>query len=139
MKISKLNISSLILAATFILLGFSSCKLSINGDLDGQWQVMTVEPEVTEQPIKNRLYFCFYQHICQLTAYNESVLFTGNMKYDEGKTLYIDFPKASSPLCAEQLKQYGINSNPVNFVVEHISRNKLILRDGETIVTLRKF
>ncbi len=37
------------------------------------------------------------------------------------------------------LRQYGINTNPVSFTVVRLDKKNLILRDGETTVTLRKF
>lgn len=125
----------------FLIILFSlllSCqKASINGNLDGRWQVMDVCPSPQDIIIDTRLYYGFYLHVCNLTYYGGS--FTeGNMKY-EGNSLYIDFPNDTTVESFLRLKQYGINSNPVNFTVEFIDKNLLILKDGETTVTLRKF
>lgn len=115
-----------------------SCqKAPINGDLDGQWQVMNVTPEPDDKPIQERIYYCFNLHVCNLTYYGE-VFTSGNMQFD-GKTLYLDFPNANSELSLRRLPQYGINENPITFTVEHLDKKSLILRHGDTVVTMRKF
>ncbi|MDE6795775.1 MAG: lipocalin-like domain-containing protein [Muribaculaceae bacterium] len=123
-----------------VLLLTTGCpKHPINGDLDGQWQVMDVVPEAPEIILQERLYMCFSLHVCQLTEYGNGVNTVGNMKYVKDKTLYLDFPNAHSALSKARLKQYGIYSNPVTFTIEHLDKKKLILRDGDVVVTLRKF
>lgn len=114
-------------------------KHPINGDLDGQWQVMEVVPAPPEIILKGRLYMCFSLHVCQLTEYGNGAAAVGNMKYYDYRTLYLDFPYATSSISKAHLKQYGIYNNPVTFTIEHLDKKKLILRDGEVVVTLRKF
>lgn len=120
---------------------FSSCQKSpINGDLDGQWQIVSVEPEVTPALINSKLYYCFSLHVCQLTYYDNGIVGTGNMKYDsETSSLYLDFPYLKTDYSMSILKQYGIYENPVTFTIEHLDSKSLVMRDGETVVTLRKF
>lgn len=113
-------------------------KSPINGDLDGQWQVVTVEPEVTEIILTEKLYMCFSLHVCQLSQYG-GVWTTGKMEYVNNQTLYLYFPYAITYLSEAKLRQYGINKNPVTFTIEHLDKKSLILRDGDVIVTLRKF
>lgn len=121
-----------------VLLMPTSCeKTPINGDLDGQWQVMSVTPEPTDNPIEERLYYCFSLHVCQLTYYG-GVFTSGNLRFD-GKTIYLDFPYADSELSIRKLRQYGITENPITFNVEHLDKKSLILRHGDTVVTMRKF
>lgn len=128
------------LAIMAVLLTCAGCQKSpINGYLDGQWQVMEVTPEPTEQIITERLYMGFYLHVCQLYYYNGGGWMAGNMKY-EGKTLSLDFPYATdNPDAEAMLRQYGINKNPVVFNIETLTKDRLVIRDGETVVTLRKF
>lgn len=131
-------IACLVIASVFILMLTPSCqKAPINGDLDGQWQVMSVDPEPVDKPISQRIYYCFYLHTCQLTFYG-GVFATANMIYD-GKTLSLDFPYADSELSIRRLCQYGINENPITFTVDHLDKKSLILRHGDTTVTMRKF
>lgn len=131
----SLNIFYLLLMT----LSFSGCQKSpINGDLDGQWQVMSVEPEAPETIITNRIYYCFYMHTCQLTICDEDVWAGGNMNYN-GNNLSIDFPDLTTELAAKKLRQFGIYSNPVTFSIGHLDKKKLILKDGDVTITLRKF
>ncbi len=138
-KITAKNLA-LIISFLTALITTGCPKHPINGDLDGQWQVMTVEPEPAEIVITERIYMCFSLHVCQLTGYGAGVYATGNMLFSQkDKNLYLDFPHATSSLSKSRLKQYGIYSNPVTFTIEHLDKKKLILRDGDVVVTLRKF
>lgn len=123
---------------TLMTIHMGSCQKSpINGDLDGQWQVMDVIPAPPDTIIPERLYYCFALHVCQLTKYGGGFT-TGNMLY-EGNRLWLEFPHAGSIISQQTLKQYGIYSNPVTFTVEHLDKKKLVLRDGDVTVTMRKF
>ncbi len=125
-------------AIILLTLFIQSCqKAPINGDLDGQWQIMEVSPKPTETIINERLYYCFYMHSCMLTYYGGGVT-SGTFIYDK-KTIVLTFPYAQADITKQQLKQYGIYSNPVTFTIDYLDNKKLILRDGETVVTLRKF
>lgn len=133
------NITIALTIAVFVLswVATSCQKTPINGDLDGQWQVMSVTPEPEERPIEERLYYCFNLHVCNLTYYG-GVFTSGNIQFDD-KTLYLDFPYADSHLSIRRLRQYGIDENPITFSVEHLDKKSLILRHGDTVVTMRKF
>ena len=119
----------------------ASCQKSpINGDLDGQWQILNVEPEVKDAVLPGRLYYCFSLHVCQLTHSNGGAITSGNLYYDKVSGLiHLDFPYDKSEISVLRLKQYGINSNPVTFNIEYLDKKKLIMRDGDTVITLRKF
>lgn len=129
----------LTIAIAIIMIMIPGCqKAPINGDLDGQWQVMTVEPEAPETIITERMYYCFSLHTCQLSMYGSGIWASGNIVFNNN-LLTLDFPDANSDLNIARLKQYGIYSNPVTFTIEHLDKNKLILRDGEVTISLRKF
>lgn len=124
---------------TFVsFLTLTTCqKAPINGNLDGQWQIVSVYPEAHEIIIKERLYYCFYMHVCMLTYY-DGVLTTGNMLFENNK-LFLDFPHANGYDTIKKLKQYGIYSNPTVFNIEHLDKNNLILQNDFATITLRKF
>lgn len=124
-----------------IILFLTGCqKAPINGDLDGQWQIMSVSPEPAEKPIETRIYYCFYLHTCQLSSYGDQVWQSGNFTFKDN-LLTMEFPyiEPSSELGEKKLRQFGINSNPVTFTIKHLDKNSLILQNGENTVTLRKF
>lgn len=124
-----------LLAATAL----QSCqKSAINGDLDGQWQVMEVTPAPEETPITERMYYCFYLHTCNLTYYGGSTWASARMAFDGG-TLTLTFTdKVASSKMAE-LGQYGITRNPAVFKVATLTDSRLVLKDGDVTVTMRKF
>lgn len=127
----------LLIIAILLLFLTSGCQKSpINGDLDGQWQVMEVSPANAETPIDARLYYCFYLHVCQLNYYG-GTLTTGSMDYS-GDHITLSFPDTSGETAAG-LRQYGIPANPVTFTVDRLDSKSLILRSATTTVTLRKF
>ena len=134
--LSKISLSLILL----ISLLYSGCQKSpINGDLDGQWQVMEVNPEPSEIIIDKRLYMCFSLHTVQLTYYGNGPWTPGNILKFDDKHLVLDFPYATAERSIALLRQYGIYNNPVTFDVEMLTSSKLILRDGDVVVTLRKF
>lgn len=136
----SLTYLSILTISILTLLITSGCpKHPINGDLDGQWQVMEVTPEPQEVVIAERLYYCFSLHTTQLTFYGAGPWVSGNILKFDDKQLVLDFPYATSALSKARLKQYGIYNNPVTFTIEQLDKNKLILRDGDVVVTLRKF
>ena len=116
---------------------FASCrKVSHNGKLDGQWQVVTIENPSTGESVAPypKLYYCFNLHVVQLTGVGSAA---GNLRYDKGEgNITLDFPYASN---TEGLSNFGINSNPITFHIEHLSGKKLVLRSPESIVTCRRF
>jgi hypothetical protein len=143
MKGKKFYIQNKIVSIIFILLtvvGHNSCQKSpINGHLDGQWQLMTVEPAPTETSIDERLYYCFSLHTVQLTAYDMGPVLSGNILKFDDNTLVLEFPYATSNSQIVLLRQYGISTNPVSFTIEHLDKNRLVLKENNITITLRKF
>ena len=121
-----------------IIMNFNGCtKAPINGNLDGEWEVMDVVPSPPSWDHETRFFMSFYMHVCQLTIYGYP--FTqGNMRYDDN-TISLDFPFIKTPEEQLQLMQYGIYSNPVTFNVEFHGKYKMTLYNDESTITLRKF
>lgn len=128
----------LLVALSSILICIPACqKAPMNGNLDGQWEVMEVYPEPANKPLEQRLFYNFYMHVCQLTYYG-GYFMDGNMTYDED-IIQMDFPYADSENKIEILKQYGVDTNPVWFIVDFPEKNKMILSNETTTIILRKF
>ena len=121
-----------------ILLSGGCQKDSINGYLDGRWQILEIDKgEVVENVKNQQLYYNFYMHVCNLSGYG-GVFTEANLQYEDN-TIFLDFPYIHTPQEFEKLKRYGIYSNPVTFDVEHLSKDKLIIKEGDVVITLRKF
>lgn len=133
------NLISLIIISFSILFCFSGCQKSpINGDLDGMWQIVSIDPEPDDGPFDpSQLYYNFSLHVCQLSTYGGTWI-NGLMNFDSD-ILTIDFSSFNVPDQQLKLRQYGINSDNVTFTVELLNRKSLVLRDGDTVITLRKF
>lgn len=143
MKRFGLNII-LIICLTILSLGMAACqKDSINGKLDGQWQIMKIEKlsdGSVEIPASGK-YICIYLHVVNLNPSSGYMgrPYSGNMSYDK-KTgvVTIDFPYNTGDN-ASQLAPWGIYSNPVVFHVETVDNKQLVLRSESTIVTCRRY
>ncbi len=109
-------------------------KGGINGDLDGQWRIITIENlatgEITEP---TNLFYCIYLHTVNLTS--PSVAATANMTYS-GKTLKLDFPTFKDPA---PLNKWGIYSTETIFNVERLNSTHLTLASESARIILRKF
>ena len=143
MKRFGLNII-LIICLTVLSLGMAACqKDSINGKLDGQWQIMKIEKlsdGSVEIPASGR-YICIYLHVVNLNPSSGYMgrPYSGNMSYDKQTgILSIDFPYNKGEE-AVQLAPWGIYSNPVTFHVETVNGKQLVLRSDATIVTCRRY
>ena len=135
----------LYLIAVLSILGItgSSCRVRpLNGDLDAQWQLMTVEtPNSTVTP--QAIYYAFYRH----TANFRPGTTTANLTYNEDtKNLTLEFPVvASRPGNQEgtSLDRYYIPDKipcTVNFKVKKLTSKQLIMTlDDNTTYTFRKF
>lgn len=133
------NILTTVMTVLLLSVMMSCCqKAPINGDLDGMWQVMQVDPEPAYKPINARIYYNFYLHTCNLTVYGDGTFSTSVMAFD-GEKMTLKFPDRVSDHHMDRLRQFGINSNPVTFTVEKLTSKSLVLRDGDTTVTMRKF
>lgn len=117
---------------------FGCTKAPINGNLDGQWEVIEVFPEPSEKVIQERLFYNFSLHVCLLSYYG-GYFMTGNMLYNENQDLYISIPFGLTDKQTLGLAQYGILSNPVYFKVEFPNKHTLILSNEESYVKLKKF
>lgn len=112
-------------------------KAPKNGWLDGMWEVkqVTVGDKVIEP--RDRIFYNFYMDVCSLSYYGGPYT-DANMIYD-GETLYLDFPYARDEHNMGKLRNYGIYTNPVTFYVHFETDERLILRDGDIVVSLIKF
>lgn len=109
-------------------------KIGINGDLDGQWRIITIENlETKEISEPTNLFYCIYLHTVNLTS--PSVAATANMTYS-GKTLKLEFPTIQD---ATRLNKWGIYSTETIFNIERLNSSHLTLASEKARITLRKF
>lgn len=123
-------------AIAVIVTFFSGCrKAYINGELDGQWQVMSIEYQDGTCETPDRTYYRINLHTMQLFSVSHGKE-TANMTYNrEEGSIYCDFPRSD----LKALSRYGISSNPVNFKILEMTSKKLILQTEGTVISCRKF
>lgn len=121
-------------------------KMPINGDLDGQWQVMevTTDGQTVTPPQGSRFYYNFYLHVCQLSVeYGRPPMLAANMDY-EGSTIYLDFPFIKEDKVDQEwigkLKYWGLPEyGEVTFEIQKLTDKLLILKSGTSTVSCRRF
>ncbi|MEY8245035.1 lipocalin-like domain-containing protein [Heminiphilus faecis] len=118
---------------TAIVLMTGCRKRSINGDLDGQWQIMkiTLADGTVENP--EQYYYCLYLHTVNLTNVKGAMI-TGNMEYG-GNTLTLKFPTNE----ASSMLRWGIDAKETTFEVKHLSHSGMTLHSDYATIEFRKF
>lgn len=113
---------------------FVGCgKLPINGDLDGQWQILEIRYADGRIETPERAYYCVQLHtitLRQVSGPNQ----TGNMVY-EGDQLRIDMPLSD----VSDLRVFGLDDTEETFTVTELSSSRLVLTSDYARLTLRKF
>ena len=132
----KKNVFSIIITVFLIFLISGCSKAPINGDLDGQWEVVEVSPTPQFTIISGRLYYNFSLHTCMLSFYGGTFLFA-NMDY-HGNQLSLDFAEESTERQRQALAQYGIIYNPITFQVDFKDSHHLTLTNNEVRIELIK-
>lgn len=133
-RIKPVNITRI--AAVFILMVVlvSGCrKIGINGDLDGQWRVLSIENTATgEYTEPTNLFYCLYLHTVNLTGSGTAA---GNMTYI-GNILTLEFPVVEN---VSVLHKWGIYSIRTEFRVERLTSSHMVLVSDQARLTLQKF
>lgn len=135
----KKFITILAVTAT-LLLTLGSCSMhDINGDLDGQWQVVSiVTADGTELPCTD-FYFRVQQHIVQLVPDGggpRDHIGTGVLDYDRGdKEMTVTFPYAKDG----NLSMWGIPGNSVTYNITKLSHQNCTLVSADATLTMRKW
>lgn len=150
-KISKKIASWTLLLLLACLTGSCDKKWPINGNLDGNWQLMTVETIADGSKTDcHRMYIGIQLHMVELKDLggNGYESFFGEFSYDEDKEIAImknlKGKKSTSdngqPANPEALKPYGLNSDQENiFKVIKADGKHLVLESDYARLTMRSF
>ena len=127
-------------------------KWPINGNLDGYWQLMTVETKsdgVKKDCQKKRMYIGIQLHMIELKdlGNNGYKNFFGELNYDEDKNIVViknlkeKVSTSDNGQMADikDLNHYGINSQETVFDVIKADGKTLILESDYARLTLRSF
>lgn len=144
-----------LLTFTYIILGFSSCELetSDNGDLDGNWQLLSIDSINTSgtNNVKDKQIFYAVQfHLINIYALNiKNEYITQNSFYHFSQTrdsliLYsADITENDTDAHKDSfltgLRPLGINSLEEHFKIETLNNNNIVLKTKELRLNFRSF
>ena len=129
----RYNLIQLVVAMVMTVVMSGCAKRSINGDLDGQWQIMRIEYTDGSVATPERTYYCFFLHTINLRSVGGPSI-AGNFTY-KGDDIKIEFPNGN----VENLKLYGINGTAVDFRIRTLTSSKMTLQSDYAIIDFRKF
>jgi hypothetical protein len=123
----------ILVVASLLAVGVTSCrKRSINGDLDGMWQVMSIEYNDGTVETPEATYYCLFLHTFNLQRKGARI--AGNMIYDD------DMLKLEAPYAkAEDLKPWGMDNTVTTFRILHLTGSKMTLESDYAHIEFRKF
>lgn len=139
--------------ALLIIILISSCEsYQIHGDLDGFWQVSTIENKETGAITycNGDTYYSFQRDLV-LISYVSPNIPTGQMKENyvayfshENDSIYMtDFRRSyvdkDEPVTLSKLEKFGLYDTFNNFQVEKLNKRILILNSNKTRITLQKY
>lgn len=111
-----------------------SCRVTSNhGDLDAQWQVMSIElaDGTTRQP--DRLYYAFFRSVVNLRGAGLPMQ-AGNVSFD-GDKLMLSMPYSTT----DDLLPWGMNATETTFQVRQLTKRKMTLVSDYAVIEFRKF
>lgn len=137
-----------------LLLVLAGCerKWPMNGALDGQWQLLTVENRedgtMTDRK-EEQLFYRFQLQLLMITDLggNGYGTYIGRMTYDQKAQTVETWEMnvrdnqgdSGKPATAEQLEPFGMTSGQTRFRVVEADRKRLVLETEERRLTFRKF
>lgn len=137
-------------ALKYILIGLvclllPSCyKSDINGQLDGQWQLMSIDNLADGQiSYPDQLYYSFQQHTARLGQVDLS-----NATGEPVPTRYIcnlDYNNPTvvltvvAPSNLDELHKWGMYESPTTFTITTLNREELVLVSEQARLTLRRY
>lgn len=142
----------LILPVMLLVLAGCERKWPMNGALDGQWQLLTVENRedgtVTDRK-EEQLFYRFQLQLLMITDLggNGYGTYIGRMTYDQKAQTVETWEMnvrnnegdSGRPATAEQLEPFGMTSGQTRFRVVEANRKRLVLETEEQRLTFRKF
>ncbi len=127
-------------------------KLPKNGDLDGMWQVLTIEHNGKTDNIKDLQYYLSFQlDLFQLTTIRNNKIYYGYFDHKNDSIIFRQFsdmaeehPTAPDnyPITSENISiinKWGFYALKDSFQIELLTKDDMILRSKYSRITYRKF
>lgn len=123
----------------------SGCRQwPINGKLDGQWQIMTIENRHTGEITtpEPRQYICFNLHVCNLWEYdgiNKPAAELTYSKGDDSLSLRFSENNVTGIKNITILPKWGIYNLNVKFNILELDGKSLVLESDDSVLRCRRF
>lgn len=133
-----------IIVTTSILTLCACDKVYINGELDGMWNLHSVESDGTTI-YPEAIYYSFQRHLTQISKHYDIGLplrYLGNLRYTGDSVIMWGFyihPLETHAATLEDLAQFHIYNDTAAFKVNRLNEEMLILQEKERIYTLYKW
>ena len=134
---------------------FAACdNYLINGQLDGMWQLQTIERQVPDTIIRNEgdLFYSFQRHTVLVGDYNNPNELIGHLKNEQydcmfeciGDSIIMDefhlyYKREHLSYDTTRLKRFGLYEKKNSFHIEKLTSKHLMLRSDSALLTLRKY
>ncbi len=144
------NILTLTLIASLI-----SCEnYLINGQLDGIWQLQTIERNNPDTIIRNQgdLFYSIQRHTILVGDYNNPSELVGQLKSEQydclferiGDSIKMDefqlyYQRENEPYDTTRLKRFGLYEKKNTFLIEELTIKRLVLRSDSALLTMRRY
>lgn len=135
----KKYIVLLMTAAMLAVTVLSGCRRAThNGKIDGLWKVVEIEtfPDGGTSEVTNpeNVFFGVQLELFQIDT--PTPRFTGEMTFGKDRQLSVRFTDNTE---SDELRQFGIYSNPVTFTIETLNSKHLVLSTPSSVITCRRF
>jgi len=123
-----------------------------NGDLDGMWQLLTIEKDGTTTNVKDQqLYLSFQLALFELTSYHSNLIYYGYFDHKGDTIIFRQFsdmaeehPEAPDnyPISADSIhiiQPWGYYSLIDTFKVEYLTKDNMTITSKSARITYRKF
>lgn len=133
----------------------SACdKVPMNGDLDGMWQLMTIQTSDNLRNVKDqRAYICFQLHLTQWNDLKSNRYFYSHFIHTADSLFFFDIAHPSKHavddnedewVTAAEMQDglfdcWGIHQINPHFRVMKLDSRSLELQQADTLLTFRKF
>ena len=126
----------------------------INGQLDGLWQLQTIERNNPDTIISNEgdLFYSFQRHTVLVGDYNNPNELIGHLKNEQYDCLFerigdsivmeefhLYYKREHLPYDTTRLKRFGLYDKRNVFYIEELTSKRLILRSDSALLTMRKY
>ena len=140
--------------ALLIAAAFTACdSYLINGDLDGMWQLQTIERS-PDNVIRNEgdLFYSFQRHTILIGDYSNPHELVGHLKDEQYVSLFehagdslmigefhLYYKREDQPYDTTRLRRFGIYDKQTTFRIEELDTKHLVLRSDSALLTLCKY